>query len=1264
MNLLKVLGVVLILFLHIFILSSQSIFINEYMASNEQTIADENGNFSDWVEIFNAGDSPYDLGGKFVTDDLSEPNQWQIPTTNPSLTTIPPRGYLIIWFDGDTNLGELHVDAKLGKGGEQIGLYDSDGISPIDTLTFGEQKKDISEGRFPDGNTIIVPFSSPSPNKTNGAPEPEKIALPRVSLLGGLYNAPIFLALHSTTPNATIYYTTDGKDPDEDSNAYNDSILIDVSQVIRAKAFLEGATPSEIITHSYLINTNHHFPIVSISGNPEIFFGEESGLFPNYEQDIEVPLNVEFYETDGRLGFNQKLEVEIHGSASAILPQKSLALKAKGSLGNSKIEYPIFPNEEKKEYRSLILRNSGQDWEYTMFRDALQSNLVANLTDLPVDIIKPDLDDQAYRPVIAYLNGKYWGIYNLRERSDKRYIKNHYGLDDDEIDLVENLTKAKEGDFEAWNYLDSLLRAKNFTDEQGLTELANLADIDHYMDYIIHNVFIDNTDWPGNNFLRWRERSSDGKWRFMTKDLDYGFGFLELGTENFNTGNPTTNSLDRMLHPTFFFPNPDWGTLLFNKLIENPIWKRAFINRMADQLNVLFSKQRMLDQIDIFQAIYQPEINQHNQKWQNVWTWNKDVDVLRTFAAGRTNAVRSHFIESFEEVTGTSNITLKALPSNGGTIKISTITTNETVMPWTGTYFNGIKVPLQAIAAEGFQFVGWSANITEGNSENIMINLNADKTITAIFIPKDSADAPLNQLIDFPEIDDKLVTDTPFDVFATASSGLPVTFKIISGPASLSDNTLTLSGETGRIFIQASQAGNEQFNAATTQSQFFEVLEELPPITEDSVGVDSIFELSLICPSQIILNASSGESGAIVEWEEPIIVTNCTIGIKSILQTNGLPNGSYFPIGNSIIAYSASDECDNMAICNFEITVVANEAYCSSKGNKPWHEYIANVSLNTLDNSTFKEQYGNFTNITTTLESGREYKIRLTPGFSFFQWDEAFQVWIDFNGNKSFEEEGELIFLGIYPAQSQNSPSPTLVGNFTIPDSIEPITTRMRVAMKRDSPASSCEVFEFGEVEDYSIQIIRSNNINDSRAAYLNFTAFNSGRAVEIQWLTNAIVEIDRFIVERSNNGIDFEPLKEIHQFIDKNRDAFFKEVDTNPLNGNNYYRLKQYFKGGSIAYSPIHKVEFEINLTGVTIFPNPANEILHISLSKFAGQTGTIQLFDAFGRLEKEMKLESIPSSSVSIPLINLVNGLYYLKISIKNQKVINQKVIVSRFY
>lgn len=140
------------------------LFINEFMASNSSIVADEYGDYDDWIEIYNKGDSTVSLGGMYLTDNLGTPNKWKIPDT-----TIPAGGFLMFWADTETAEGKLHTNFKLSASGEEIGLFDTDanGNLPIDSIFFGAQLKDTSYGRFPDGNDTWQFFYNPTPNDTN-----------------------------------------------------------------------------------------------------------------------------------------------------------------------------------------------------------------------------------------------------------------------------------------------------------------------------------------------------------------------------------------------------------------------------------------------------------------------------------------------------------------------------------------------------------------------------------------------------------------------------------------------------------------------------------------------------------------------------------------------------------------------------------------------------------------------------------------------------------------------------------------------------------------------------------------------------------------------------------------------------------------------------------------------------------------------------------------------------------------------------------------
>ena len=145
---------------------SSSLRINEVMAKNSTSLADEAGEFDDWVELYNQGSEPIDIGGFSVTDDLENPVKWTIPLNNPDATTIDPGGYLILWADGDPEQGTLHLGFNLNGDGENFGIYDLFG-EIVDVLIFGPQNTDISYGRLPNGSDHWVYLSPPTPGEAN-----------------------------------------------------------------------------------------------------------------------------------------------------------------------------------------------------------------------------------------------------------------------------------------------------------------------------------------------------------------------------------------------------------------------------------------------------------------------------------------------------------------------------------------------------------------------------------------------------------------------------------------------------------------------------------------------------------------------------------------------------------------------------------------------------------------------------------------------------------------------------------------------------------------------------------------------------------------------------------------------------------------------------------------------------------------------------------------------------------------------------------------
>jgi hypothetical protein len=169
------------------------IHINEFLAANSRVLADENGDYDDWIELYNATNLPLNLGGLCVTDNFDVPGKSLIPTHSPALTTIPARGFILLWADGQPEQGALHLNFKLDKAGEQLGLAQITDVDTvfIDSLTYGEQTDDVSYGRNPDGADHWSTFGSPTPMKSNlstGVESPEQPLPATYSLLQNFPN--------------------------------------------------------------------------------------------------------------------------------------------------------------------------------------------------------------------------------------------------------------------------------------------------------------------------------------------------------------------------------------------------------------------------------------------------------------------------------------------------------------------------------------------------------------------------------------------------------------------------------------------------------------------------------------------------------------------------------------------------------------------------------------------------------------------------------------------------------------------------------------------------------------------------------------------------------------------------------------------------------------------------------------------------------------------------------------------------------------------
>ena len=644
----------------------------------------------------------------------------------------------------------LHTNFKISSTGEILVLSSPSGAVQ-DSISTGTMLGDISRGRQPDGGTDWVFFGESTPGTANvtagysGVLEP-----PYVSLPGSPFSNPGTITMSTDTPDAEVYYTTDGSYPDDSSQLYEGSIYVDDNTILRAIATKQGWLNSRPSTHSYLFDYTGDLPVVSLSTNPEHFWDNDSGIyvmgpnasnqFPYFEanfwQDWERPIHIEMFEPDGELTFSIDAGVKIYGNFSRAFPQKSLTIFARSAYGYTSIDYQIFPEKDIENFEAIILRNSGNDYDNTHFRDGL----VSILAD------RAGATAQAYRPAVVYLNGEYWGIQNIREKINEHFLASRFAIDPENIDMLEGDNQVIHGD--PAHYLDLLnfIEANDMTESENYSVVTSAMNVDNFIRYNITQIFVDNWDWPGNNIKYWRSRTPDGRWHWILFDADFAFGLFTPGGYAHNMLQFATNPdgpSETIWGWDPWWPNPPWSTFLLRTLLENESFKNDFINYFADHLNTTFRPDEILSVVDNITDELAGEMPEHTSRWDlNLAWWYNNVNALRNFIFYRNAFMWSH-IQSYFNLAGTYQLHLD-MDGGSGSININSI--NAYNFPWQGQYFDQIPIQIQAVPAPGFQFVGWAGLNTTSNS--ITVTSSIDTTITGIFEPatSDSSAIVINEI--------------------------------------------------------------------------------------------------------------------------------------------------------------------------------------------------------------------------------------------------------------------------------------------------------------------------------------------------------------------------------------------------------------------------------------------------------------------------------------------------------------------------------------
>jgi Leucine-rich repeat (LRR) protein len=582
------------------------------------------------------------------------------------------------------------------------------------------------------------------------------------------YTEPIFIQDRTDLPNQLSSIVTDKwRQHIPSENVFKGT-------VVRAIVVDGAGNRSNALPQTYFVDTKKYmrysFPVVSIVTDADNLFDDEIGIytFGNLYQNIypdepwenpanftqrglkwERPASFEMFGVDGEMLLAQNIGLRIHGGYSRAFSPKSLRLVAGDEYDEADlIQYDFFPrlnnrlNEGRADsFKTLILRNGGNDIGRALFRDALAQSLLEST----------HLDIQGYQPVILFINGEYWGIHTIRTRYDEQYFQSYYGIEPDELvvfergmDFVRLGSNTDDGNnfSNLFRLLDenysqnSFATPSSLTDDRIYQQVAARVDIDNFISHFVAQTYFDNTDWPRTNVFTWAKTTNlsdseagisyghDGRLRWMITDVDFGFI------------NPEHNNLKRLIVELDNEPS----TYILRALLENEEFKIAFINRFADYLNTIFHEDVVVGKVNEFEKLYLPEIEEHIQRWgvpgRSLASWRQNVDSIRNFALARPGYQRQHILEQFN-LPGVVSVTLQADPTQGY-IQINSIDIREGVVGvdnpanWSGIYFQGIPVTVTAVPAPGYRFASWQE--TGSTQETLPLLLTEDISLTAQFV--------------------------------------------------------------------------------------------------------------------------------------------------------------------------------------------------------------------------------------------------------------------------------------------------------------------------------------------------------------------------------------------------------------------------------------------------------------------------------------------------------------------------------------------------
>lgn len=720
--------------------SAQSVCINEVMQSNIDCLL-ENYDFPDsWVELYNPASTEVSLNGWSigVKDDVTR--SYKLADA-----IIPANGHIVIYCDKEAN--GLHTDFRVDSGKGGVYLFDATG-NKVDAVTLSKMPApNVAYGRESDGAAAFHYEYCPTPGgKNEGGGSSSVMPEPVFSISGGLFTTPqhLELSLPDGCPdNAEVYYTKDGTEPTLASeHGKNVSLTIAMSTAVRAKVLTTDgqcvAIPST--TQSYIFHPRVvGMPVISLTTDADYFFGNTLGMWSsemcedgmiNYMHKWRRPLNIEYYTADGTCVFNQLGETAVSGSSTREQPQKSMKLYANKRFGTKTFKGEFWKTKPQvTEVKSFVIRSGGNNSLQGRINDGLAQTLFGSHID--------NIDYQAYQPVIVYLNGKYFGEFNMRERNDDDNVTANYGgLEDFEIGDETSYQEPVPGSL--FEQFFNLYHSPSVT----YAEMCDNMDVDNFLSALTCEMYAMNTDFPTNNVSMWCglpsvEDPELRKWHWIIKDLDR-FGMNHpMYPQSFDIVNYYFNPDELAFSGVYSFD-------LYKKMVSYPEFKEKLLKSMAVYLGDFLKPSYVSKEIDRMEAEIQPEIRHTYDIYGGEYDdFVNGISYLRTICDKRPEYLYAQMAEFFN----VGSVIPMTVVCNGSKAIVNDITLREG--DFDGAYFS--QMPLKLSTGN----ISLSWRMTIKNGETVVSTKDFTKPVVnatlSDYIGKPSADTCVEwRIIDNP----------------------------------------------------------------------------------------------------------------------------------------------------------------------------------------------------------------------------------------------------------------------------------------------------------------------------------------------------------------------------------------------------------------------------------------------------------------------------------------------------------------------------------